>query len=157
MEENLEQNDHPPPASITVLGDAELNYKWLEEKSKAALLFLDKHEYDLSVQVVDEEVMSMLHIKHSQVDNATDVLTFDHGSNTDTVYADIAICIDVAEAEAATRAHNVHNELLLYNVHGILHCCGFDDLDEEGHAIMHAEEDRVLNAIGVGSVWSNAS
>ena len=40
-------------------------------------------------------------------------------------------------------------------VHGILHCCGFDDHDEESHQKMHAEEDRILNAIGVGTVWSS--
>jgi len=43
---------------------------------------------------------------------------------------------------------------LLYVVHGVLHCLGHDDHDEAGYASMHALEDRVLYAIGVGATFA---
>lgn len=38
-------------------------------------------------------------------------------------------------------------------VHGVLHCLGLDDHDEEQFAAMHRLEDAVLEAIGVGAVF----
>jgi probable rRNA maturation factor len=155
MEESKEQPDQPPPTNITVQGDANVNYNWLEEHTISVLRFLRKEQSEVAVRVVDDVDMAELHVKHSGVCGTTDVLTFDHGSTEDSVHADIAVCIDVAQREAATRAHALENELLLYIVHGILHCCGFDDHDEETNQQMHAEEDKILSAIGVGPVWSN--
>ena len=101
--------------------------------------------------------MTRLHSQHSGIDGTTDVLTFDHGSDEQSIKADIAICVDVAHREATHRGHDLKNELLLYIVHGILHCCGFDDHDELSHQKMHQEEDRILNAIGIGVVWGSGS
>jgi probable rRNA maturation factor len=155
MEESKEQIDQPPPTNITVQGDADIDYNWLQENACNALGFLHLDYSDVSVRVVDDGEMSLLHMKHSGVAGTTDVLTFDNGGDEHSIQADIAICIDVAKREAKQRNHSLQNELLLYIVHGILHCCGFDDHDKTAHALMHAEEDRVLSAIGVGKVWSN--
>jgi len=48
----------------------------------------------------------------------------------------------------------LRRELLLYVVHGVLHCLGMDDHDEAAAAAMHRVEDAVLTAIGVGPVYS---
>ena len=151
MEESLEQADQPPP-SVTIQGDADVHYAWLKQHAIAALTYLCKAESEISVLVVDDSAMSELHIKHSGVEGTTDVLTFDHGSDEGAVCADIAICVDVASREAKNRNHSLDEELLLYLVHGILHCCGFDDCDDESRAAIHTEEDRVLEAIGVGTL-----
>jgi probable rRNA maturation factor len=155
MEESKEQLDQPPPTNITVQGGANLNYNWLEKHCVAVLEFLHKEHSDISVRVVDDLEMAALHVKHSGIEGTTDVLTFDRGSDEKSLRVDIAVCVDVAIGEATKRGHALQNELLLYVVHGILHCCGFDDHDEESHEKMHAEEDRILSAIGVGCVWSN--
>ncbi len=155
MEESIEQPDQPPPTKLTICGDVDVDFAWLEERAVAALCYLQKKHSEISVRVVDDVDMAELHVKHSGVKGTTDVLTFDHGSKEDSIHADIAVCIDVANREAASRGHTVENELLLYIVHGILHCSGFDDNDEDAHQHMHAEEDRILSAIGVGCVWNN--
>ncbi len=156
MDESREQLDQPPPTNVTVCGDVDIDYTWLEERMGAALKCLHKTG-DVSVRVVHDEEMSALHIKHSGIEGTTDVLTFDHGSEEHSVNADLAVCFDVATREAKNRSHSVQNELLLYIVHGILHCIGFDDHSDEDHMIMHKEEDRVLEAIGVGAVWSQGA
>jgi probable rRNA maturation factor len=155
MEETKEQLDQPPPANITVQGDADIDYNWLKEQTCNALGFLHRDNSDVSIRIVDDKEMSELHVKHSGVEGTTDVLTFDYGGDEHSVHADIAVCIDVADTEAKKRGHAIQNELLLYIVHGILHCCGFDDTNEKAHALMHAEEDRVLSSIGIGAVWSS--
>ena len=154
MEETKEQLDQPPPANITIQGDAEIDYNWLKEQTCNALAFLHRDYSEISIRIVGEQEMSELHVTHSGVEGTTDVLTFDHGGDEHSVHADIAVCIDVAVEEAKKRGHALQHELLLYIVHGILHCCGYDDSNEKAHALMHAEEDRVLSAIGVGAVWS---
>jgi probable rRNA maturation factor len=155
MEESNEQLDQPPPANVTIQGDADVQYKWLKENTNAALLYLNLDNSEVAVKVVDDKEMSELHVKHSSVEGTTDVLTFDHGSDEQGVRADIAVCVDVARREAEIRGHPLQNELLLYILHGILHCCGFDDHDDESHQQMHSREDQILKAIGVGSVWSS--
>ncbi|MDG1137426.1 MAG: rRNA maturation RNase YbeY [Phycisphaerales bacterium] len=157
MEESKDQVDQPPPTNITVQGDADIDYNWLQIQTCNALSFLHLNYSEVSVRVIGNDEMSQLHVKHSGVEGTTDVLTFDHGGDEHSVRADIAICVDVAKREAEKRGHALQNELLLYIVHGILHCCGFDDHDEKSHALMHEEEDRVLSSIGVGAVWSNES
>ena len=156
MEESLEQSDQPPP-SVSIQGDGALHHTYLEEHAISALIYLNKEHSEVSVLVVDEETMSTLHSKHSGIDETTDVLTFDHGSDEHAVRADIAVCGDVALLESEKHNTTIQHELLLYILHGILHCCGFDDCDDESHQKIHAEEDRVLKAIGVGTVWSNVT
>ena len=156
MEESLEQSDQPPP-SVSIQGAVALHHTYLEEHAISALIYLNKEHSEVSVLVVDEETMSTLHSKHSGIDETPDVLTFDHGSDEHAVRADIAVCGDVALLESEKHNTTIQNELLLYILHGILHCCGFDDCDDESHQKIHAEEDRVLKAIGVGTVWSNVT
>ena len=154
MEEILEQSDQPPP-SVTIQGDATEHHAYIKENTIAALQFLKKVKSEVSVLIVNDETMCNLHSKHSGNDSSTDVLTFDHGSDEDAVCADIAICFDVAQREAEPRNNSIQNEMILYVLHGLLHCCGFDDDNDAEHQKIHAEEDRVLTAIGVGAVWSN--
>ena len=156
MDESLEQPDQPPPR-VSIQGDTDVNFNWLKVHATAALLFLRKEQSEIAVRIVGDAEMSELHNKHSGIECTTDVLTFDNGSDEHAVRADIACCCDEASREAQLRGHSLDEELLLYIMHGILHCSGFDDHDEESHRKMHEEEDRILSAIGVGSVWSKGS
>lgn len=125
------------------------------------------------VRVVDDAEMSAAHAEFLDDPTTTDVLTFDM-SETDgdvtppsaeeicsglkrTLFVldtDILVCVDVATRQAAGRGYAVEKELLLYVVHGMLHCLGHDDHDEAAAAAMHAVEDAVLEAIGVGRAFS---
>jgi probable rRNA maturation factor len=69
---------------------------------------------------------------------------------------DLLVCADEAGRQAELRGFTVERELLLYIVHGVLHCLGFDDHNETDSARMHAEEDRLLAAAGVGATYAPA-
>ncbi|MEN0019578.1 MAG: rRNA maturation RNase YbeY [Planctomycetota bacterium] len=113
---------------------------------------------EVRVDVIDDEAMAEAHQRWSGIAGTTDVLTFDlrdvdDGANQP-IDTDAMICLDEAERQAATHNHDTRRELLLYAVHAILHCAGHDDRDEASAQAMHALEDRVLSAIGVGPVFA---
>lgn len=115
---------------------------------------------EVRVRVVGDDVMADLHLKHTGIAGTTDVLTFDlrdRVGNTPMgpLDVDIVICVDEAARQAASRGHSVEHELLLYVLHGVLHCLGHDDHDDAAFARMHTAEDAVLTAIGVGPVYAN--
>ncbi len=110
---------------------------------------------EVRARIVGDAEMASLHGRHLGDATTTDVLTFDLRDGAGgALDVDLVLCLDEAERQAAARGHGVGEELLLYAVHGVLHCLGHDDHDEADAARMHAEEDRVLRAIGVGAVYS---
>jgi probable rRNA maturation factor len=118
---------------------------------------------EIRVRLVDDAQMSAAHERYSRVAGTTDVLTFDlrdpesAAGNPAAMDVDIYACVDEAGRQAAHRGHGVERELLLYILHGILHCLGEDDHDDAAYARMHAREDEVLEAIGVGRVFGAAA
>lgn len=155
--------DHDRLLSVDRLG-------WLTLKAAEALAVLGCRG-TLSVRVVGDAAMAAAHEQYKQVPGTTDVLTFDL-SDDDLpdddlagdglagdgpgvlLEADLLICADEAGRQGRARGHAQERELLLYVVHGVLHCLGHDDHDEAEAARMHAEEDRVLTAIGVGATFA---
>jgi len=88
----------------------------------------------------------------------------DNDRNPYSLDTDILVCIDEAERQSGGagadegaggggRGYPVEAELLLYVVHGMLHCLGLDDHEEAEAAQMHRFEDAVLEAVGVGRVF----
>ena len=112
---------------------------------------------EVRVKVIGDEEMSAAHVRYSGVEGTTDVLTFDladgGAAKGEPLDVDIFVCVDEARRRATELGHDMERELLLYVVHGVLHCLGHDDHDEAGYARMHALEDGVLRAIGVGAVF----
>ena len=63
------------------------------------------------------------------------------------------VCVDEARRRAGEMGHTVREELLLYCVHSLLHVQGYDDVTAAGARRMHAREDEILEAVGVGRVF----
>lgn len=111
---------------------------------------------EVRVRVVGDQEMAAAHERHSGVAGTTDVLTFDLRERPDgPLDVDVMVCADEAERQARARGHAVEREVLLYAVHAVLHCLGEDDRDEASAARMHAREDEVLSAIGVGATFAH--
>ena len=103
----------------------------------------------LTVQLVNDRVMSWLHARHMNDPTTTDVLTFADGNEVD-----VAVCVDEARRRAAELGHELPRELLLYSLHGLLHAVGFDDRTPADYERMHAEEDRLLASIGIAATFA---
>ena len=147
---------------IVTACEASVETTWLADRLTAAVGHLTRPVGQVTVTVVDDGRMRELNRRHRGTDETTDVLAFDLSAEGRPVETDIVVCAD----EAARRAtelddsvngpvdHSVERELLLYALHGVLHCAGFDDHTRQGFDAMHAEEDRILSAIGVGATFS---
>jgi len=127
---------------------------WVQERLGACLALVAGPVARVTVEIIDDHRMAALHERFSKVAGTTDVLTFPASGPGEPVEVDIAICVDEAARQSRARAHELRHELLLYALHGVLHCTGFDDRTAEDHARMHAEEDRILQAIGLGTVFA---
>lgn len=110
----------------------------------------------VSVLVVDDATMASLHERHAGIAGPTDVLTFPGSDSGQPIDADIAVNADEAARQSASRRHDAGDELLLYALHGLLHCAGFDDHESADFDAMHAEEDRILAEIDVGATFAPA-
>lgn len=118
---------------------------------------------ELSIRIIGDEEMARAHETHKGVPGTTDVLTFDLSDNgdapdapdaPDVLDADVLICFDEASRQGKARGHSAEQELLLYIVHGVLHCLGHDDHDQERARAMHDAEDDVLARIGVAVTYA---
>lgn len=157
-------DDQPPSASdIEVRASPGLtracDANWIATQLRRAAEFISRHEDKsvarVNVLIVDDARMIHLHERHSGDASTTDVLTFDLREDpAGPVEADIIVCADEAARRAAEFKHSIERELLLYCVHGLLHCLGHDDHDDAGWRRMHAREDEVLTAIGVGATFN---
>lgn len=113
---------------------------------------------EIRLRVVGDDEMAAAHGHHLGDPTTTDVLTFDLAEDpAGPLDVDALLCLDEARRSAEARGIPIAHELLLYALHAALHCLGFDDTDEDSSRAMHAEEDRLLEAIGVGAVYARGS
>jgi probable rRNA maturation factor len=109
---------------------------------------------ELRVRVVGDREMAAAHERYKGVSGTTDVLTFDLSEEPGAMDTDILVCMDEAERQATVRGHTPVEELLLYCIHGALHCLGHDDQDEAAAERMHRAEDELLELLGVGAIYA---
>jgi probable rRNA maturation factor len=129
---------------------------WLVEHAGAALGLIGASG-EIRIQLVDDVRMQAAHLEWMEDPTTTDVLTFDMREVSEgPLDTDLIVCVDEARRQAVAHGHELKEELLLYIVHGALHCLGYDDATQEEAQLMHAEEDRLLAAIGIGAVFGSA-
>jgi rRNA maturation RNase YbeY len=153
-----------PPASIDILDAAGLlpasALANLRREVAAALAHIPRPG-EVRVRLVNDAEMADAHLKYSDIPGTTDVLTFDlsegRTASGDPLDVDILVCVDEARRHAVLRNHAAEREVLLYILHGVLHCLDHDDHDDAAYERMHAEEDRILRAIGIGPIFGSGS
>ncbi len=161
VESGAHEPDPEPDSRVEILDSDRLlsdaQRRWLETTAAQALTATGAAG-EVRARIVADEAMAAAHLKYSNIPGTTDVLTFDlRDDDSDALDVDLWVCVDEARRQAADRGHTVERELLLYILHGILHCLGYDDHSEEDHRAMHAEEDRILTAIGVGITYGSTA
>ncbi|MHC4414197.1 MAG: rRNA maturation RNase YbeY [Planctomycetota bacterium] len=149
------------PADVEVAWCAQIDetarnvdVRWLRDRLLAALAEIPRPARHISVTLAGDERMRALSRRHLGVDDSTDVLTFELSSADEPLEADIVVSVDEAARRTAQLKHTIERELLLYALHGVLHCAGFDDATTAGFRAMHAEEDRILTVIDVGLTFA---
>jgi probable rRNA maturation factor len=108
----------------------------------------------VDVCITDNKGIRVLNRRFLSRSRITDVISFDlsddgKGSRLFSVVANA----ELAAREARRRLHRPEAELLLYIVHGLLHCLGFDDRRKSDACRMHRTEDEILKKHGCGAVY----
>jgi len=106
-------------------------------------------EAEVSVAIVDDAEMHELNRRHLSHDYPTDVLSFLLDSDEASLEGEVIASADYASKSGPQFALSMHDELLLYIVHGTLHLAGYDDQDEPSRQQMRAKEKQYLGELGV--------
>lgn len=110
---------------------------------------------ELSVALVGDVEMSLLHERFMGIAGPTDVLSFPLDSDElgRVRGGELIVCVPQARRQARQMQVRVEREILLYALHGLLHLGGMEDKTPAGFAQMHRREDQILKRIGVGAVF----
>ena len=93
---------------------------------------------EVSVWLISDRRMALLHRKFLGQSGPTDVLTFQHG--------EIFISVETAQRHARAFGNSLSRELKLYIVHGLLHLHRFDDQTPSKAHKMKAAQEKILRA-----------
>jgi len=149
------------PAVVSIVSEATSArpeaVAWLQAHAERALKAIGRAG-EVRVRIVGDTAMGALHARYKGDPETTDVLTFDladgasvQGGDLD---VDLVVCADEAARRGAELGHAMERELLLYIIHGLMHCLGHDDHDPSASEAMHRVEDELLESIGVGRVYA---
>ena len=121
--------------------------RWAE----AALLSKEQDSVSLSVRVVDEQEITDLNQRYRSRSGATNVLSFPFedppGVESDEL-GDVVVCAPVVEREAHEQGKTTEEHWAHIVVHGILHLCGYDHIEDSDAEEMENEETRILTGLG---------
>ena len=108
---------------------------------------------ELTIRFVDADEGRVLNRDYRAKDYATNVLTFAYNEGDEIgpdepTRADIVLCTDVLEREAAEQKKTVEEHTAHLVVHGVLHAQGYDHDDDQEAAEMEQLERDILEALG---------
>jgi probable rRNA maturation factor len=111
---------------------------------------------ELTLLLTDDKTIRQLNQKFRQVDAPTDVLSFPDGTTPpgmDMPYlGDIAISVPYATRQSTQAGHGLVAELQLLAIHGTLHLLGHDHAGPEEKAAMWANQQTILDQLGLSHV-----
>jgi len=108
---------------------------------------------EISLAFVDNTTIHTLNKRYLDHDEPTDVLSFPYSEpGVSPLAGELVLGVEVAQAQAAERGHDVQSELTLYVIHGLLHLCGHDDGTEEAARAMRTRERHHLQALGLPDI-----
>lgn len=108
---------------------------------------------EIAVRIVDAEEGRSLNREYRGKDYATNVLTFDY-AHEPVVGADLVICAEVVEREAADMGIPLLDHYAHMLVHGTLHAQGYDHEEDDEAACMEARETEILAGLGVADPYA---
>ncbi len=98
---------------------------------------------ELSIAFVEKDYIAQLHDQFMGDPSPTDVITFPADPDLDQA-GEIITCPQVAQEFAKKENLAFTDELSLYLIHGYLHLCGFDDIEESDRILMRRAEQQAL-------------
>ena len=131
----------------------------LEELTRFVLAREDKpFNTEVSISFVTDEAIAELNQKYRGKTGPTDVLSFECDGVDDDLSAmtlaedpifelgDVVIAPDVASRQTREFGTTFEEEISLLLVHGLLHLCGYDHVEDDEAEVMEKREAEILEA-----------
>lgn len=107
-------------------------------------------DLDVEISIVDDVVISQVHLDFMGIPGATDVITFSHGDRgSEDAMGELIISAETARSHGADYGQTFETELMLYIIHGLLHLAGHEDEDPADREAMESIQFNILE-----QVWS---
>ncbi len=121
---------------------------------EVARQILADHDFcngEVSIAIVDDQLIRNLNREYLNHDYETDVLSFvlEQNPQSGTLQGEVIVSADTAIREATTRGLSANDELLLYIIHGMLHLVGMQDGTASQRAEMRNAERRYTSRFGI--------
>jgi len=111
---------------------------------------------ELSVLLVELDVMAELHQRWMELPGPTDVMSFpmdeldatrrpDSLDDPESILGDIVLCPEFAKDQAKKAGHPLADELHLLTVHGVLHLLGYDHAEPDQEREMFGLQNELLD------------
>ena len=106
-------------------------------------------ESELSISLVDEDAMTVLHVEWMDEPGPTDVLSFPmdelrepapHEPAVSGILGDVVLCPAVAARQAVVAGHSSERELRILLTHGVLHLLGHDHAEPDEERAMFTRQ-----------------
>ena len=108
----------------------------------------------ISLALVDDSAIHRINREFLGHDYPTDVISFHlnpesdiespQGSEVKQLEGELVVSTETALREAHAHGWTAEDELILYVVHGLLHLCGYDDLNDQARPVMRQRERHML-------------
>ena len=136
---------------------------------KAAMDTFLVSDVDISIELlfVSDTEIKQLNKDTRGVDKVTDVLSYptldgicgkplykkdfpyDLDEENRLLIGSVVVCRERARAQAEEYGHSYKRELNYLFVNGIMHCLGYDHIEEQDKILMRQAEEKVLSAMGI--------
>ncbi|QOX62939.1 rRNA maturation RNase YbeY [Anoxybacterium hadale] len=117
---------------------------------------VDPQRVEISVTFVSTEEIHELNRVYRDKDSVTDVLSFPQYETVSEMHqadviclGDVVICPEQALLQADEFGHSGERELVYLFVHSVFHLLGYDHIEEKDKAEMRAQEEKIMNLIGL--------
>lgn len=117
-------------------------------------------ETELVVRIVDEDEGRELNRTYRHKDYATNVLSFPFEAPPGIelpLLGDLVICAPVVAREAAEQNKPLRHHWAHLTVHGVLHCLGYDHIDDEEAEAMEQRERDILAGLDIPDPYQESN
>lgn len=114
---------------------------------------------ELTIQIVDDTTSAELNQHYRGKPGATNVLSFPFSAPTPQplpILGDLAICAPLVAREAIAQGKTIESHWAHLAIHGLLHLCGYDHIDDRDADAMESLEQQIMAELGYPDPYQTA-
>lgn len=139
--------------------DITIDIEQLKRDTQRVLTALEYDDFDIGILLATNQKMHEYNKQHRQQDKPTDILSFPYHSelkagerivaqtDDDKNLGDIIIAPQYVKDDLPRWNMGFEQRIRVLLVHGICHLLGYDHIEDEDYAVMHAQEKKLLKLL----------